>query len=251
MADKLEIEIPDALKKIIDEGHCCICGGPLKGSYANLVTVLKKAPWSFPIWSNIFTPEMGNRAMAIVCDNCVNEETGISLANPTEVIEIQVNDDYIFIYHDINTLEDAEPITEGMVESGQQRIQDEADDYEINDAIMEMLPVEISNVDVNLESLKHSDLYLIVISKTYLDAIEDPNHPQHIDLISQLILARSTQKKTLILYDSRVEDRIEFFKEFYLHNINIISIDSFNALSPEDRRKTFDAALRKLQEAVA
>jgi len=236
--------IPESFVKLVEEGRCCICGAPLKGGHVNLVSVLKMATWDFPIWANMFTPEMGYRAMAITCDACVDDETGIALGEPTEVIE--VHEDGTYLYHDVADLEDAENITEEMVKAGQERLQKEVD---TDEQLGEALPLEISNIETNLEMLRQSELYLIVLSNSYLDSLEDPRSPGHISYITQLELARATQKKTLILYDSRVKDRIEHFKETYLGGINLISIDEYNIDSEEDRRKVFDAALRKLQEA--
>jgi len=108
----------EALKKAVEEGKCCICEDPLKGSHVNLVQLAKKATWKHPVWGNIFAPEAGMRALALACDNCVNTETGIVREQPKFAIELDGN---VIRYHAVDSLKDAESITEEMVAEGEKR----------------------------------------------------------------------------------------------------------------------------------
>jgi len=96
--------MPDWLKQVMEEGECCICGGPLKGSQINFVNLNKIVTWPFPVWGNILVvDEPWQRAMAILCDNCVDEEKGVIKGEVKRALEIR---DGAPVYHDVDELED-------------------------------------------------------------------------------------------------------------------------------------------------
>lgn len=102
--------------QVLERGKCCICSGTLKGSHVNLCNLNKKATWNYPVWGNLLAkdPETwGNRATAILCDNCVDDRTGKVKGEIKLALEIRGSHGfYEFIYHKVEALEDAETITE-------------------------------------------------------------------------------------------------------------------------------------------
>ncbi|MFH0904268.1 MAG: hypothetical protein V1854_03660 [Methanobacteriota archaeon] len=94
---------------VMEKGTCCICDKPMKGSkYLNLAHLDKKAAWEFPVWNNIFIPNLADRAVGVVCDGCQEaaEKSGVG-GMFKYAIEVRGND---VIMHDIEELEDVEPI---------------------------------------------------------------------------------------------------------------------------------------------
>jgi len=94
---------------IREKGTCCICTKPLKDSkYLNLAHLDKKAAWEFPVWNNIFILNSPDRAVGVVCDGCQEaaEKSGVG-GMFKYAIEVRGND---VIMHDIEDLEDVEPI---------------------------------------------------------------------------------------------------------------------------------------------
>ena len=96
-----------------------------------MVMLTKKAVWKYPIWGNLLAKEetsMGY-ALGIVCDDCVNDETGQIKTPIKYAVEVQggepvewaVSDGHtkgmvspvkttrFILYHDVNDLEDGEP----------------------------------------------------------------------------------------------------------------------------------------------
>ena len=105
----------DINEYLIENGKCCVCDNPLKDSgHVNMVMLSKKAVWKYPIWGNLLAKEetaMGY-ALSMVCDDCVNEETG-QIKNPVKyAVEVQGGEDgtlRAIFYHDAHELEDGEP----------------------------------------------------------------------------------------------------------------------------------------------
>ena len=92
-----------------EKGMCCVCTKPMKDNkYLNLAHLDKKAAWKYPIWNNIFIPNLADRAVAVVCDGCQEacEKSGVG-GSIKYAIEVRGDD---VIMHDIEELEDAEPI---------------------------------------------------------------------------------------------------------------------------------------------
>jgi hypothetical protein len=89
--------------------------------HLNMVTLDKFANWKFPTWGNILAKkkqdQIGVRAVAIICDGCVEHKTLIKFAIE---VEITGNDpqkseaiiETVIRYHDLKQLKDASPITE-------------------------------------------------------------------------------------------------------------------------------------------
>lgn len=102
---------------ILKEGKCCICEGPLKGSHLNFVQLNKYVDWKFPVWGNILVESSlkggFKRGLGILCDNCVDPNTGSVKGDVKYALEVR--DDNSFYYHETSDLKDAEPITEEMI----------------------------------------------------------------------------------------------------------------------------------------
>lgn len=80
---------------------CCACGGMLEtSSCINIVELKKVATWKFPVAGSIDTPGYGPRAMAIVCDECVQNKIKIRRCIEWE------GSSYLVKYHDVDELED-------------------------------------------------------------------------------------------------------------------------------------------------
>jgi len=60
-------------EKIISQCKCGICQGSLENSTLNMVETDWYAPWPFFIANNLLAPGP-NRAIAIVCNNCITPE---------------------------------------------------------------------------------------------------------------------------------------------------------------------------------
>lgn len=115
----------DINEYLIAEGHCCACDNPLKESgHVNMIMLTKKAPWKYPRWGNLLAEEGGEigYALSVVCDDCVNEETGQIKTPIKYAVEVQGGEQVegskftdglrtkrFILYHDVNDLEDGEP----------------------------------------------------------------------------------------------------------------------------------------------
>jgi len=126
----------DFVHLILDKGTCCICSKPLKDSkHLNLAQLDKKAAWKSPVWSNFLIPGMEDRAVAVVCDGCQEaaEKSGVGgmIKYAVEVCGEEI------ILHDVEELEDAEPIQEIIAFKDPEKIPDIPDFYtgSVNDAI--------------------------------------------------------------------------------------------------------------------
>lgn len=107
-------------KVLLEKGKCCICEDSLKNSkHINLANMDKYAEWKFPSWGNILAkdPEkQGGRAVAILCDNCVNAETGRVKGEAKYAIEVITYDTtgpgkvFEIKYHKVEDLKDAPEI---------------------------------------------------------------------------------------------------------------------------------------------
>ena len=108
--------------EVLASGKCCACEGSLKDSkHLNLVSLDKIANWKFPTWGNILAKKeedrAGIRAVAIICDGCVEHKTLIKFAIDIEIIgndpqKSEAITETVIRYHEISTLKDASPITE-------------------------------------------------------------------------------------------------------------------------------------------
>lgn len=227
-------EIPDALKKAMAEGLCCSCEGPLEGSHVNFVQLMKVATWRFPVWGNVLVSDMGMRAMALACDNCVNPEKGTMKRKPKFALDLDGDE---IRYHDVDSLEDARPITEELVNAALPSLAE---------AIGEEM-IEISNIEINAKMLEQSEYYMMMVSEGYLRALRDPRDPQHQDFLRLLEIARRMEKKTLIVYEEEtvsLQD-LEQLQEEFMKGIvyECIPMD-FEDRSDESTKKIADALKR-------
>jgi len=104
---------------VSENGRCCACEAPMKDSkHLNLITLDKAANWEFPTWGNVSAKRAedrkGVRAVAIICDDCVENKTLVKFAIEVEI----VGHETVIRYHDITTLRDMSPITEKDLKNG-------------------------------------------------------------------------------------------------------------------------------------
>ena len=82
--------------------ECCACGGTLeKSGNINIVELKKRATWKFPGFGHIDVPGYESRAMAVVCDECIQNKVKIKRCIEWEGTPYQVK------YHDVDHLEDS------------------------------------------------------------------------------------------------------------------------------------------------
>ena len=114
--------------EVLASGKCCACEGILKDSkHLNMVTLDKIANWEFPTWGNVLAKReedrKGVRAVAIICDDCVENKTVIKFAIEVEIMlgvdfggddpqKAEAITETVIRYHDVTTLKDMPPITE-------------------------------------------------------------------------------------------------------------------------------------------
>lgn len=113
---------------------CCLCEGSMaRTTHLNMVSLDKKASWEFPVWGNILVENSGDRAVALICDPCVEAKmkpgVKIQIKYAVELSTkkapapggfMRVLYDGI-IYHRAEELEDAFPITEEMVREAERK----------------------------------------------------------------------------------------------------------------------------------
>src|SRR5438552_5703732 len=90
----------DSVSIIEEKGRCGACGKPFLGDRLNLVTLDRKATWEYPTSGNVLTGESG-RAVAILCDGCVEDKVAIQEA-------MELRDDGL-VYHPLAELETLPP----------------------------------------------------------------------------------------------------------------------------------------------
>lgn len=97
-------EQSNMLKKMKEEGLCCVTGKPLKDcKYLNFIHVHRKAQWPFPIWGNVITGHQ-NMACAYVHDECIeNNKLKGEVINAVEFKDGEI------IYHPVADLENFIP----------------------------------------------------------------------------------------------------------------------------------------------
>lgn len=78
-----------------------------------MVSLQKMATWNYPTWGNLLVEGSTGRAVAIICDTCVDNTPRPKIKKAMEVTE------EIIRYHDVDELEDVPPITEEMLEAGE------------------------------------------------------------------------------------------------------------------------------------
>lgn len=91
----------DISNQIFKTHKCCSCGKPLKATKTknlNMVELLRKAKWDYPVMGNVVSGTSG-RAVAIICDTCRENEKPIKWA-----LEYQGGMDNIK-YHEVTSLE--------------------------------------------------------------------------------------------------------------------------------------------------
>ena len=97
------------------EGKCCACGGSLKYSkYLNGVTLDKQASWKNPVWGNVLVEGSSGRAVAFVCDQCLDEKRRVRFA-----VEFGKNGG--IVYHPVGGLESVPSISEEDIRFGEKR----------------------------------------------------------------------------------------------------------------------------------
>lgn len=99
----------DADKWIRANVRCCACGGSLRESrHINIMCLNKLATWEYPRWGNILVKDKYpiNRASAILCDRCLDEQREIK-----HTIEWDLKRTYVR-YHKVDDLEDLPEIPE-------------------------------------------------------------------------------------------------------------------------------------------
>ena len=109
-------------KVLRSEGKCGSCGGSLAEGFINCVMLDKYATWKFPAWGNILgqdeDKQQARRATTFICDDCVKLKQ-MGRGSPVKwAVEIYQEEDeeYKLRYHDVEQLEDSEPITEEDLE---------------------------------------------------------------------------------------------------------------------------------------
>jgi hypothetical protein len=267
MEEEEEYQLPDAFKKVMAEGKCCICESPLKGSHPNLVNIDKVATWKFPVWGNILLQEKWQRALGMVCDNCVNVETGTIIGSVKLAIEIgSVDGEDYFRYHDITELEDVEPITSERISRHQMRqaLQQEADSqreilWDMFSAVMPGAPSRGRIAyrgplaeEINAELLRNSHYYLALINRGFIMGIRDPHDSQHNDFLTQFEIARALKKPTIVIFDIAVpmSDR-EWLKEVHMKGINVVDwVEADFTKRDDSLKKKLEVALKKLPEVA-
>lgn len=81
--------------------ECCACGGTLETSkYINVVETNKLPTWKFPVMGNVAIPGYVPRAIAIICDGCLQNKEKIR-----HCIEWE-GSPYKIKYHEIESLEE-------------------------------------------------------------------------------------------------------------------------------------------------
>ncbi len=114
--------------------NCCLCEGSMaRTTQMNMVSIDKKAGWKWPVWSNLLVENCGDRAVALVCDGCVESRMkpgvriDIKYAVEISAKEVPVKGGLTrtvyegITYHKVEDLEDAFPITEEMIEEGERK----------------------------------------------------------------------------------------------------------------------------------
>lgn len=117
-----------------EKATCCICTKPLHDSkYLSMAQIDKKAAWKVPVWNNVLIQGLEDRAVGIVCDGCheAAEKSGVA-AKVKYAIEIRGDD---IILHDVEQLEDVEPIQDIIAFKDPEKIPDIPDFFtgSIND----------------------------------------------------------------------------------------------------------------------
>lgn len=243
----------DINEYLIAEGKCCACDAPLKDSgNVNMVMLSKKAVWKYPIWGNLLAEKgtsMGY-ALGIVCDNCVNEETGQILTPIKYAVEVQggepvewaVSDGHtenaltgikttrFILYHDANDLEDGEPNMAGAAESMALQMKADMERDKILNAVWGASPNDPIAVaqrgtgaveHANETMLRQSVYYLMLINQSYINGLRDPRDIRHHDLIRQLEVTREMKKPTVIIFDETITDEDRLYIEQMTANLDV------------------------------
>ena len=234
----------DINEYLIERGRCCACDTALKGSgHVNMVMLSKKAPWKFPRWGNLLSKggEIGY-ALGVVCDDCVNEETG-QINQPIKyAIEVQggeplkwavsegfenieenhdsgVRTTRFILYHDVDDLKDGQPEFDNDPEEVALQLHKEFNKEHDLTSLIAMQGLDAEKI--NAIGLRQSAYYLMLISHTYVKGIQDPNDPQHYDLINQIEIAAEGKKPTIIIYTETVTPEDKEIVELFTKNLDV------------------------------
>lgn len=249
MTQELEIS-----EYILQNGKCCACEGTLQGSHLNMVTIPKIATWEYPVWGNVLDKNgMALKyACAIVCDNCVNEQTGQITAPIRFAMDVGGTPRRI-VYYTVEDLEDGEPDLElDPVEATALDIFTHLENIENLRTAVAIRDAE----EINEVLLKQSTYYLMLINNSYINAIQDPTDPQHFDLIRQLEVAQSGKKPTVVIYDETVSEEDKEKAAYFLRNLDVRKVMTHDFMKEDDELakkvgeivKEFKAEVEKVAE---
>ncbi|RLA64062.1 MAG: hypothetical protein DRQ88_11540 [Epsilonproteobacteria bacterium] len=88
-------------KWISENVKCCACGGKIGSEHINIIQINKKATWSAPAGSIVSNQAGGFGALAVVCDDCIQNNKKLKFAVDWSGDEIK--------YPSISELDDLEP----------------------------------------------------------------------------------------------------------------------------------------------
>lgn len=224
-----ELEISEY---ILQNGKCCACEGILKGSHLNIVILSKIATWEYPAWENIFDKNRTalKYACAIVCDNCVNEQTGEILTPIKYAMDVGGTPRRI-VYYKVEDLEDGEPDLElDPAEATALGVFTHLENIEDLRTAVALRDAE----EINEVMLKQSAYYLMLISNSYINAIQDPTDPQHFDFIRQIEVAQSGKKPTVVIYDETVSEEDKEKAAYFLRNLDVRKVMTHDFTKEDD-----------------
>ena len=243
------IPYSDTNEYLIEHGKCCACGAPLKDSdNVNMVMLSKKAKWKNPVWGNLLAyREDAGYALGVVCDNCVNEETGQILHPVKHAVEVQggpgIKTPRNIFYHKVEDLEDGEPSDlEGN--AGRLAGQIKQDLEKDNEDIIMLTRRDAEEINERL--LRQSECYLMLINQSFVDGLKNPMDEQHHDIMRQIEVAVDTKKITVIIYDKEVTPEDIKYVEQITANLDVKATmtHDFN-LSSEELSKTVGEIILK------
>lgn len=97
------------MEQICQRGQCCVCEQPLRHSaHANLVELDRQASWSYPVAGNVYYRHLPPRAVAFVCDGCLDAAELRGSFDPPIKYAIQIDGPHI-VYHPVSSLPELPP----------------------------------------------------------------------------------------------------------------------------------------------
>lgn len=92
-------------RKIRQNIECCACHVPMcESEHINFASLPKLATWKHPVAGNALAEDKWPRAIAVLCDKCIEKNS-----KPKFAVEFR-KDAADVIYHDIYTLDDLSPL---------------------------------------------------------------------------------------------------------------------------------------------